>query len=95
MAEHMCLKNEFTEDEKCHNLMRWLKNKKKKKKKKKKIPVFPLNRPTLLFRADPAIRIAILKKNKKIYSPTDPFFVRKFLTKFNENVRIAKILNQL
>ena len=25
MAAHACLKNEFTEDEKCHNLMRWLK----------------------------------------------------------------------
>ena len=25
MAEHVCLKNEFTEDEKYHNLMRWLK----------------------------------------------------------------------
>ena len=24
MAAHACLKNEFTEDEKCHNLMRWL-----------------------------------------------------------------------
>ena len=24
MASHACLKNEFTEDEKCHNLMRWL-----------------------------------------------------------------------
>ena len=23
-AAHACLKNEFTEDEKCHNLMRWL-----------------------------------------------------------------------
>ena len=25
MAVHACLKNEFTEDEKYHNLMRWLK----------------------------------------------------------------------
>ena len=25
MAAHVCLKNEFTEDGKCHNLMRWLK----------------------------------------------------------------------
>ena len=25
MAAHARLKNEFTEDEKCHNLMRWLK----------------------------------------------------------------------
>ena len=24
MAAHACLKNEFTEDEKCHNLMSWL-----------------------------------------------------------------------
>ena len=24
MAAHVCLKNEFTEDEKCHNLMNWL-----------------------------------------------------------------------
>ena len=24
MAAHAFLKNEFTEDEKCHNLMRWL-----------------------------------------------------------------------
>ena len=24
MAAHACLKNEFTEDEKCHNLMGWL-----------------------------------------------------------------------
>ena len=24
MAAHACLKNEFTEDEKCQNLMRWL-----------------------------------------------------------------------
>ena len=39
----------------------------------KNVPVFPLTRPTLLFRADPAIVIAILK-NKIIYSPTDPFF---------------------
>ena len=26
MAAHARLKNEFTEDEKCHNLMRWLKS---------------------------------------------------------------------
>ena len=25
MAAHVCLKNEFTEDEKYHNLMKWLK----------------------------------------------------------------------
>ena len=25
MAVHECLKNEFTEDETCHNLMTWLK----------------------------------------------------------------------
>ena len=25
MAAHACLKNEFMEDEKCHNLMSWLK----------------------------------------------------------------------
>ena len=24
MAAHACMKNEFTEDEKYHNLMRWL-----------------------------------------------------------------------
>ena len=24
MAAHACLKNEFTKDEKCHNLMSWL-----------------------------------------------------------------------
>ena len=27
MAEHGCLKNEFTEDEKYHNLMSWFKHK--------------------------------------------------------------------
>ena len=27
-----------------------------------------------------------------IYSPTDPYFVRKFLTKFNKNVRIDKMV---
>ena len=32
-------------------------------------------------------------KNKKDYSPTDPFFVWKFLTKLNEKVRIATILH--
>ena len=59
----------------------------KDKALKKKIPVLPLNRPTLRFRADSAIFIAILKK-KKTYSPTDPFLIWKFFTKLNENVRI-------
>ena len=39
--------------------------------KKKKIAVFPLTRPTLIFCADPAFFIAILKENKKIFIPTD------------------------
>ena len=42
--------------------------------------MFPLTRPTLRFRADSAIFIAILKK-KKDYPPTDSFFVWKFVTK--------------
>ena len=60
----------------------------------KKGPVIPLTPPTLLFRANPTIFIAILKKkNKKIYSPTNPFIAWQFLTKVYENVRIATILN--
>ena len=39
---------------------------------KKKIAVFPLTRPTLIFCADPAVFIAILKENKKIFIRTDP-----------------------
>ena len=45
----------------CHKLLR----------QKKKIAVFPLTRPTLIFCADPAVFIAILKENKKIFIPTD------------------------
>ena len=39
---------------------------------RKKIAVFPLTRPTMIFSADLAVFIAILKENKKIFIPTDP-----------------------
>ena len=40
--------------------------------KAEKIAVFPQTRPTLIFCADAAVFIAILKENKKIFIPTDP-----------------------
>ena len=62
-----------------------------------KIHVFPLTRPTLVLRADPVIFIAILKekKKKKDLFTYRPFFLSKSLTKFDENVRIAKIVHLL
>ena len=47
---------------------------------KKQIPVFPLTRPTLRFRADSAIFIAILKKIKRLFTYR-PFLCMKILDK--------------
>ena len=54
MAAHACLKNEFTEDEKYHNLMRWLiyilqKKQNKNKQYEKYLQEVPQSKITVIF----------------------------------------------
>ena len=49
--------------------------------KAKKNPVFPLTRPTLLFVADPAIFITILKKIKRFFHLLTLIICMKILDK--------------
>ena len=70
-------------------------NKKTEKKTKKKNLCFHLpDRSYFLGPTGVAIFIAILKKKeRKIYSPTNPFFAWQFLTEVYVNVRIANRLH--